>query len=78
MRNGKTNLRGIDFRDITTIGPAGSINASAREMAQWVKLHLGKGKLGDKQVMSESSMRQMHTPQMAITVASRCGMRCMQ
>ncbi|MBK9745314.1 MAG: serine hydrolase [Chloroflexi bacterium] len=63
----ENELRGIDFRDITTIGPAGSINASAREMAQWVKLHLGKGKLGDKQVMSESSMRQMHTPQMVIT-----------
>lgn len=60
------NIRLMEFRNITEVGPAGSINASVNEMAQWVKLQLAKGKLGDKQIISEASMRQMHSPQMVI------------
>lgn len=55
-----------DFRNITEVGPAGSINASVNEMAQWVKLQLSKGKFGDQQIISEGNMRQLHNPQMVI------------
>lgn len=56
----------IDFRNITEVGPAGSINASVSEMAQWVRLQLAKGKLGDRQIISEANMRHLHSPQMVI------------
>lgn len=56
----------IDFRNITEVGPAGSINASVNEMAQWVRLQLGKGKLGDQTVISEASVAALHKPQMVI------------
>ena len=35
-------------------------------MANWVLLNLGKGKIGDKQIVSEASMAQIHMPQMAM------------
>lgn len=54
----------IPFRDISIIGPAGSINSSVNEMAKWILLNLNKGKHGDKQVISESNIQKIHTPQM--------------
>ncbi|MFQ5632809.1 MAG: serine hydrolase, partial [bacterium] len=50
------------FRNIDEIGPAGSINSSVADMAQWVRFQLNKGKVGDKQLISESSFAMMHTP----------------
>ncbi len=44
-RDGK--LTKLPFRDITLVGPAGSINSSANEMARWVTVHVNGGKLGD-------------------------------
>lgn len=59
-------VRKMEFRDITEVGPAGSINANVSEMVQWVKLQLGKGKFGDQQIISEGNIRQLHSPQMVI------------
>ena len=60
-------VRLMEFRNITEVGPAGSINANVNEMAQWVKLQLGKGKFGDKQIISEANTRQLHSSQMVIS-----------
>lgn len=59
-------LRKIDFRPITLIGPAGSINSCAEEMASWVKLHLGGGVVDGKPVIQAGTLREMHSPQMII------------
>lgn len=56
----------IPFRDITEIGPAGSINSNLADMSKWVLLNLSKGKAGATQVLSEAGLTQMHTPYMAI------------
>ncbi len=56
----------VPFRDITAVGPAGSINSNVLDMAQWVLLNLNKGKFGDKQIVSEASLAQVHSPQMLI------------
>lgn len=56
----------LPFRDIDAIGPAGSINSNVLDMAQWVLLNLNKGKAGDKQVISEANLAQIHSPQMVI------------
>lgn len=56
----------IAFRNIDTVGPAGSINSNLTDMANWVLLHLGKGKFQDRQVISEGNLTQMHIPQMVI------------
>jgi CubicO group peptidase (beta-lactamase class C family) len=54
------------LRNIDAIGPAGSINSNVSDMANWVMLQLNKGKFGDKQVISEANLTQLHTPQMVI------------
>ncbi|MGH7242240.1 MAG: serine hydrolase [Phycisphaerales bacterium] len=56
----------MDFRDITTMGPAGSINSSVTEMANWVKLNLGDGSFGGKRLIKESTLKELHTPQMSM------------
>lgn len=60
----------IPFRDITTVGPAGSINSSVNEMAQWVIVHLAGGKLKGTQILNPQTVEDMHTPQMTMGVAS--------
>lgn len=54
----------MDFRDITNVGPAGSINSSAEDLIPWMKVHLNGGKLGEKAVMSPTTMAFLHTPRM--------------
>jgi CubicO group peptidase (beta-lactamase class C family) len=52
----------IPWRNIDNIGPAGSINSSARDMAEWLRLQLAGGTHGDRRLLSDSVMREMHTP----------------
>jgi CubicO group peptidase (beta-lactamase class C family) len=54
----------IPFRDISTIGPAGSINSSVNEMAHWVMAHINGGKFGDKQVIGADTVADLHKPYM--------------
>lgn len=51
------------YSDLANIGPAGSINANVNDMLRWLKLHLHKGKWGDKQVINKATLDQLHTPQ---------------
>ena len=54
----------IPFRDITIVGPAGSINSSANEMSRWVAVHINGGKLGGKEVIGANTLADLHTPYM--------------
>jgi len=54
----------IPFRDISLVGPAGSINSSANEMSRWVTVHINGGKFGDKQVIGANTLADLHTPYM--------------
>ena len=56
-------LQRIPFRDITTVGPAGSINSSVSEMARWLQLHLAEGKASDQILATPGTAREMFTPQ---------------
>jgi len=62
----KEQVKVINWRDIDNIAPAGSINSNVSEMIQWVRLHLNNGKIGDKQIISSGSVKEMHTPQTVI------------
>ena len=54
----------IPFRNIDTIGPAGSINSSVTDMTNWLYLNLNKGKFGEVQVISANSLSEVQSPQM--------------
>lgn len=50
----------------TPLGPAGSINSCPEDMLKWVQLHLNHGRVGDRQLISEAAMAQLHHPQMLL------------
>jgi CubicO group peptidase (beta-lactamase class C family) len=58
-------MRPIKYRNIDNIGPAGSINSSVVDMAQWVRLHLNEGnrEKGKDRLISSGAIQEMHTPQ---------------
>jgi CubicO group peptidase (beta-lactamase class C family) len=56
----------VPFRNIDSIGPAGSINSNLEDMTKYVMMHLAKG----KGVLSATNEMQMMVPQMAIPAPS--------
>jgi CubicO group peptidase (beta-lactamase class C family) len=56
----------IPFRVIDTVGPAGSINSSATDMAKWLQLNLGLGAIDGKRIVAARQVQDMHRPQMVI------------
>jgi CubicO group peptidase (beta-lactamase class C family) len=51
----------VPFKNVDVIGPAGSINSSANEMARYAVLHLGDGTYNGKRVVSQSNLKLVHT-----------------
>ncbi|HEX8560440.1 MAG TPA: serine hydrolase [Pyrinomonadaceae bacterium] len=58
--------RRVPTRDLPAIAPAGAINSSARDMAQWVRLMLGGGAFGGRRLVSEKNFEELVRPQMKI------------
>jgi CubicO group peptidase (beta-lactamase class C family) len=58
--------RRIPFRNIDTIGPAGSINSNVKDMANWLRLNLNNGKFGDEQIVSEDTMTELQSSHMPL------------
>jgi len=56
----------IPWYEIDTPNAAGSVNASARDLAKWVQFQLGDGTIRGKRLVSEKSLNETHTPQMII------------
>ena len=63
---GKSTL--IPFRNLDAIGPAGSINASIREMLPWLKLQMHGGQHEGAALVSAATLREMHTPQVTMPI----------
>lgn len=59
-------LRLIDFRPITVMGPAGSINSCVDEMNRWMTVNLNGGRYGEKTLLSAPAVTELHTPQMVM------------
>jgi CubicO group peptidase (beta-lactamase class C family) len=57
----------MPYRNIDAIGPAGSINSNVEDMANWLKLHLGRGTVEGEEIVSRGQVNQMHTPYMFIS-----------
>ena len=55
-------VRPVAWRNLDNVGPAGSINSSFAEMAEWLRLQLAEGVYGGQRLLSEESIRQMRTP----------------
>ena len=64
-------VRVIRYGLVDGIGAAGAINSNVAEMAEWLKLQLGRGKYDGKQVFSAASSREMWTPHTAIRISEQ-------
>ena len=64
--------RSLPWRNIDNIGPAGSINSTARDMTAWLRLHLGHGSFRGTRIISERGAEELRTPQI-ILPTSRMG-----
>jgi CubicO group peptidase (beta-lactamase class C family) len=49
---------------------AGSINASARDLGKWLRLHLGSGTFEGKRLVSARNLDETHTPQFVLRMDS--------
>ena len=58
------------WRNIDNAGPAGSINSHVVDMAQWVRLQLGKGTYAGKRLISQRMVDEMHAPHTIIRMDS--------
>lgn len=68
-RVNKKKFEQIAFRSLDQIGPTGSINSNAEEMARYLLLHLNGGKVGQRQLVSSKSIAEMQRPQMVASDA---------
>ena len=59
-------VKTIPWRNIDNIAPAGSINSSVTDMAQWVRLQLGEGSYKGARLISTGAAREMHESQTII------------
>lgn len=58
----------VPWHNLDNMAPAGSINASAREMGEWLRLQLGRGVYRGRRLISEAAMKEMHSPQTVIPI----------
>lgn len=56
----------MKFMNIDAIGPAGSINSNAKDMANWVMMWINGGKLNGKEIISPAYYSQAISSQMII------------
>ncbi len=60
------DLSVMPWRNLDNIAPAGAINSSAEDLANWVRLQLSGGTFEGKRLISERNLQEMQTPQMAM------------
>lgn len=55
-------LRIVRYSNVDGAGPAASLNSSVRDMAEWIRLQLGRGTYKGKRVFSAATSRTMWSP----------------
>jgi CubicO group peptidase (beta-lactamase class C family) len=48
--------------------PAGSLNASARDLTRWLRFQLAEGRYNGRRLVSADALRETHTPQVALPI----------
>ncbi|MGJ8678966.1 serine hydrolase domain-containing protein [Paraglaciecola sp.] len=53
----------LPMRNLTNIGPAGSVNSNVEDMSQWLKFQLANGTFNGKRLISEDVLLETRKPQ---------------
>jgi hypothetical protein len=56
----------VPWKDTTNIGPASSMNSSARDLARWTALHINNGVFEGRRIISTKEIEETHSPQTVI------------
>ena len=56
----------MDYREIDAMGPAGSINSTVRDMAEWVRLQLNGGVIRGTRLASAATVKKTHQPETVV------------
>lgn len=56
-------ITAIPYRSLDNIAPAGAINSNVAEVAEWVRLQLGRGSIGNRRLISEAAIKEMQSSQ---------------
>src|SRR5262249_11842507 len=56
----------VPYANLDNVGPAGSINSSAQDMAEWMRFQLGDGSLDGKKLVNPAILRETRSPQTII------------
>lgn len=62
-------IKKTDYYDINAMGPAGSINSSVNEMANWVMMWINGGKFKGKEIIPSPYVKEAMSSQMVIAAA---------
>jgi hypothetical protein len=60
----------IPYRNVDNCGPAASLNSSARDMAQWLRLQLAYGAWNGEQLVDSTVIRETRTSQTPIRIST--------
>lgn len=64
-------MRKMPFRDISLVGPAGSVNSSLNDMVKWAKVNLTGLSAGGAKIISSTTLEDLHRPQMVLDSQSQ-------
>ncbi len=56
----------IPWLNFDNVAPCGGINASVRDLSQWLRFQLGRGEIEGKRLVSEKNLRETWTPQIVM------------
>ncbi|MDP8243276.1 MAG: serine hydrolase [Candidatus Hinthialibacter antarcticus] len=70
FHRGDDKIEPTEWYDANHVGAAASISSSAVDMATWMKFLLAKGKFGDQQLISETQIEEMQSPQTILSTQS--------
>jgi CubicO group peptidase (beta-lactamase class C family) len=59
------SVRVVPYRSTDDVASAGSVYSSVSDMAKWMRFVLDSGRIGDKRLITQSTFREMITPQIA-------------
>lgn len=59
----------VPLRNIDNMGPAGSVNASITDMAQWLRFHLANGVLDGRRIADAAVIQETHRPHTPIPIS---------
>ena len=59
-------LKKIPFRNLSLIGPAGSINSNINELSHWLKMLLAGGVYKSQALISPATLQELHAPQVIV------------